>query len=302
LFAKRNKASQFKQGQKQEDEWDGPLFPFTIFDFVMAHDHFSDPEWDGEPIEPEEPKPCARCGCRPCVCEKSLLGICPVCGQSPCECAKEPCPVCGKLNCICKKKKRTKVKLADGKESTIQYMMETTLWHPDGMPMSAQQFMELLFSRLPEFFKDEDEPRALWSLPDTRKKLLQGLAEKGFGSEQLAEMQKILDAEKSDIFDVLAYVAYALPTLTREERDSKAKVIINAQFGSKQQVFLDFVLSHYVSVGVEELDQEKLTPLLRLKYHDSIADAVADLGMPDEIGRVFTGFQKYLYQPQQQNL
>jgi type I restriction enzyme R subunit len=142
----------------------------------------------------------------------------------------------------------------------------------------------------------------LWSLPDTRKKLLQGLAEKGFGSEQLAEMQKILDAEKSDIFDVLAYVAYALPTLTREERDSKAKVIINAQFGSKQQVFLDFVLSHYVSVGVEELDQEKLTPLLRLKYHDSIADAVADLGMPDEIGRVFTGFQKYLYQPQQQNL
>ncbi len=55
-------------------------------------------------------------------------------------------------------------------------------------------------------------------------------------------------------------------------------------FNSKQQVFLDFVLSHYVSVGVEELDQEKLTPLLRLKYHDSIADAVADLGKPEEIG------------------
>lgn len=40
----------------------------------------------------------------------------------------------------------------------------------------------------------------------------------------------------------------------------------------------------------------QLTPLLRLKYHDSIADAVADLGKPDEIGRVFSGFQKYLYQ------
>ena len=56
------------------------------------------------------------------------------------------------------------------------------------------------------------------------------------------------------------------------------------------------MLSHYVSVGVEELDQQKLTPLLRLKYHDSIADAVADLGKPDEIGKVFAGFQKYLYQ------
>ena len=28
------------------------------------------------------------------------------------------------------------------------------------------------------------------------------------------------------------------------------------------------------------------------------ADAVADLGRPDEIGKVFAGFQKYLYQQQ----
>jgi type I restriction enzyme R subunit len=94
----------------------------------------------------------------------------------------------------------------------------------------------------------------------------------------------------------LAHIAYALPPLTREERAAKAKVIISTRFNSKQQVFLDFVLSHYVNVGVEELDQEKLTPLLRLKYHNSIADAVADLGKPDEIGKVFNKFQKYLYQ------
>jgi type I restriction enzyme R subunit len=271
---------------------------FTIYDFVKAHHHFSDPEWDGEPIEPEESKPCPKCGCRPCECEKAPPQPCPVCGKSPCECPEERCPVCGKLHCACRKKTRAKVKLADGKERTIQHMMMTTFWHPDGTPMSAQQFMELLFGRLPDFFKDEAELRAIWSAPDTRKKLLQGLAEKGFGGEQLAEMQKIIDAEKSDIFDVLAHVAYALPPLTREERAAKAKVIIHTHFNSKQQVFLDFVLSHYVSVGVEELDQEKLTPLLRLKYHDSIADAVADLGRPDEIGKVFAGFQKYLYQQQ----
>ena len=140
--------------------------------------------------------------------------------------------------------------------------------------------------------------RALWSVPDTRKKLLQGLAEEGFGGEQLAEMQKIIDAEKSDLFDVLAHVAYALPPLTREARAASAQVNISMRFDSKQQVFLRFVLSHYVSVGVEELDQDKLTPLLRLKYHNSIADAVADLGRPEEIGRVFAGFQKYLYQQQ----
>jgi type I restriction enzyme R subunit len=108
-------------------------------------------------------------------------------------------------------------------------------------------------------------------------------------------MQKMIDAENSDLFDVLAHVAYALEPLTRKERADRAMALISGQFNSKQQVFLDFVLSHYVALGVEELDQTKLTPLLKLKYHDSIPDAVADLGRPEEIGKVFSGFQRYLY-------
>jgi type I restriction enzyme R subunit len=106
-----------------------------------------------------------------------------------------------------------------------------------------------------------------------------------------------LNAEKSDLFDVLAHIAYALPPLTREERAARAKLAITTHFNSRQQAFLDFVLSHYVSEGVHELDREKLTPLLKLKYRDAIADAIADLGRPEEIGYLFAGFQKYLYQP-----
>ena len=245
---------------------------FTIYDFVKAHHHFNDPEWDGEPLEPEPRQP------RP-VDE-------PV--DQP-ETPEQPDP-------LPEPRRRAKVKLADGKARTIQHMMMTTFWHPDGTPMSAQQFMEMLFGKLPEFFKDEDELRSIWSAPDTRKKLLEGLSDGGFGKEQLIEMQRIIDAEKSDLFDVLAHVAYALPPLTREERAARAKVIISTHFNTKQRVFLDFVLSHYVSVGVDELNQEKLRPLLDLKYRGSIKDAVADLGKPDEIGKVFSGFQKYLYQ------
>ncbi|MDA8082625.1 MAG: DEAD/DEAH box helicase family protein [Nitrospiraceae bacterium] len=273
---------------------------FTIYDFVKAHHLFSDPEWDGEPIEPET---CKKCGCYPCECIKQPPHPCAVCGETPCICDKvspEPCEKCGRRPCVCKKK--AKVKLADGKERNIQHMMVTSFWHPDGTPMSAQQFMEALFGKLPEFFKDEDELRILWSRPDTRKKLLEGLAEKGFGKDQLAEMQKIIDAEKSDLFDVLANVAYALPPLTREERAMRAGTVIAQQFNTRQQTFLNFVLAHYVNMGVEELDQAKLTPLLRLKYHDSISDAVADLGKPEEIGKVFAGFQKYLYQAEAASL
>ncbi len=189
--------------------YDGKEY-FTIYDFVEAHHHFNDPAWDGDPLEPEA---CPRCGGYPCQCAKPQPQPCSRCGQRPCQCVREPCQSCGYLPCICVK--MVKIKLADGKARTIQHMMATRFWHPDGTPMSAQQFMESLFGTLPEFFKNEAELRSLWSTPDTRRKLLQGLAEKGFGKDQLAEMQKIIEAEQSDLFDVLAHVAYALPPLTR---------------------------------------------------------------------------------------
>ena len=248
---------------------------FTIYDFVRAHHHFSDPEWDGEPIAVEvEGDPSTYPTDTP--------------PRQPPE-AREP-------GATYEARQKIQVKLADGKARSIQHMMVTSFWHPDGTPMSSQQFMTSLFGQIPEFFKDEDELRSLWSEPSTRRKLLEGLADKGFGRDQLREMQKIIDAEKSDLYDVLAHVAYAQAPLSRQERAERANMRISTQFASKQQAFLSFVLSHYVSEGVEELDLAKLPPLLMLKYHDSMADAVADLGKPEEIGQVFAGFQKYLYQ------
>ena len=241
---------------------------FTIYDFVKAHLHFSDPEWDGEPIDPEPKVP------RPPPPDTPGPPLPP---EPP-----EP---------------RTKiiVKLAPGKELTIQHMTATTFWGPDGKPMSAEQFLKRLYGELPDFFKNEAELRAIWSDPVTRRAFLAGLAEKGYGRDTLGEMQRIIDAEKSDLFDVLAYVAFQLQPVSREQRAEQAKVEISTHFNTKQRVFLSFVLSQYVKVGVDELDQAKLSPLLKLKYNNAIADAVADLGRPEDIGRMFAGFQKYLY-------
>jgi type I restriction enzyme R subunit len=119
---------------------------------------------------------------------------------------------------------------------------------------------------------------------------------RGFGAAQLAEMQKIINAENSDLFDVLAHVAYALRPIPRDVRAEQARLYIHSKYTSKQQIFLDFVLQHYVTMGVQELAQDKLTPLLRFRYQNSIADAVDDLGRPEEIGQLFSGFQRYLYE------
>jgi type I restriction enzyme R subunit len=249
---------------------------FTIHDFVKAHHLFSDPEWDGEPVEPE-PRVLTTDG-------KPL----------PAE-VNEPAPTETETEAEEKRPAKIKVRLADGKERQLQHMSATSFWSADGRPMSAAQFLESLFGALPEFFKDEDELRRLWGDPDTRRKLLAGLADKGFGREPLAEMQRLIEAENSDLFDVLAYVSFAAPPVTRAKGAAAAKAATGLEFTDKQRAFIDFVLAQYVAQGVDELDAEKLSPLLKLKYRNAIADAFAELGRPDQVRRVFVGFQRHLY-------
>ena len=247
---------------------------FTILDFVGAHRHFSDPQWDGEPIEPE-----------PRALSTGSGATVVLAGEPTPPPFADPPAAPAKI----------KIKLADGKERKIQHMTATTFWAADGRPMSAAQFLQTLYGALPEFFSDEDELRRIWSAPDTRKALLAGLADKGFGREPLAEMQKIIEAERSDLFDVLAYVAFAAAPLTRLERAVQAKTATATEFSDKQQTFVDFVLAQYVTQGVDELDTEKLSPLLKLKYHNTLADALAELGQPEQVHGLFVGFQRHLY-------
>lgn len=273
--------------------FDGKEF-FTIYDFVDAYHHFADPEWDGEP---EAEEVCTKCGQSPCGCQKTPPQLCPDCQQQPCVCLKEPpppCLKCGQSPCVCKKK--VKVKLKDGKEREIQYMIATSFWSANGTPISAEEFMQNLFGSLPDFFKSEEELSTLWSNPLTRKILLDKLDEAGFGKEELTTLQQLIDAEKSDIFDVLEYVFNSdIKPITREERVAVARATIFVLLNDKQKEFIEFVLSKYIETGVEELDQEKLPVLLTNKYQ-SFEDAGAQLGDLSKVRELFIDFQKHLYQ------
>lgn len=260
---------------------------FTIFDFVNAHHHFKDPEWDGEPLAPEPPK------------EKPLLKPCPHCGQRPCVCEKqlpEPCEECGNIPCVCDNppRKIVKVQLADSKVRELDSMMKTSFWSPDGKPISAEEFVKRLFGDLPQFFNSEEELRRIWSIPTTRKRLLEELSEKGYSQTQLQDLRKIVHGEDSDLFDVLAYIAYHRDLVPRLERAQRARIKFDT-YSPAQQEFLNFVLEQYVRTGVEELDDAKLPDLLELKYN-ALADAKKALGDIPSIRNVFIGFQEYLYQ------
>jgi type I restriction enzyme R subunit len=274
--------------------FDGKDF-FTIYDFVDAYHHFADPEWDGDAL------PCEVCGQLVCECKGGPLPPpqpCNVCGQTPCICEKkpkEPCEICGEMKCDCKKRQKIKVKLKDGKEREIQSMISTSFWSADGKPISADDFLKNLFGELPNLFKSEDELRTLWSNPLTRRTLLEKLDAAGFGKEELSNLQKLIDAEKSDLFDVLEYVFNSdIKPMTREARVAAAQATIFALLDNKQREFIEFVLSKYIETGVEELDQEKLPILLTNKYQ-SLEDAKDILGDVANISRLFIEFQQHLY-------
>lgn len=244
---------------------------FTIYDFVNAYHLFADPEWDGDPVEetteaestvPKEPR-----GPK----EPPILSDPP---DGP--------------------KQRLKIKLRDGKEREIQHMISTSFWSADGKPISVQEFMDNMFGVMPEFFKSEDELRKIWSDPITRKAFLEKISAIGYGKDELEMLQKMIDAEQSDLFDVLNYISFLTPTITRVKRVELAKAKIYKGLDEKQREFLDFVLSKYEVKGVEELDEEKLPVLLNLKYH-AIADAERLLGSVEDIRSIFLGFQKELY-------
>jgi type I restriction enzyme R subunit len=236
---------------------------FSVHDFVKAYEHFKDPEWDGEPIEPVEG------GERP---------------VEPIEPGPEPPP----------RPERVEIRLADGKERRIQSMMATSYIGVDGNPVSAEKYVKELYEHLPNFFTNEDQLREIWKMPDTRKKLLKGLEEKGFGKNELREIQEITYKEDCDVYDVLAYIAYASNTKTRKERSSIAKSKIENNYNANQIDFINFLLDQYIMNGIFELDPNKLPDLVQIKY-GSIIDAEEKVGDIDTIKSTFNNFQKYLY-------
>jgi len=248
--------------------FDGKEF-FTIYDFVDAYKHFSDPEWDGEPLE-EEPS-----------------GVKEPKGEYKPREPKEPTET--------ERKQKIKIKLRNGKEREIQSMISTSFWSADGKPISAEEFLNNLFGELPKLFKDEEELRKLWSSPITRRILLENLDAAGFPKDDLLTLQKLVDMEKSDLYDVLEYVFNGdYIAMTREARAKAAEATIFAFLNDKQKEFISFVLSKYIETGVDELDQDKLPILLTNKYQ-SLEDAKEILGDVANISRLFIEFQEHLY-------
>ncbi len=269
--------------------YDGKYY-FTIYDFVKAYENFNDPTWDGEPV-------------------------CPHCGNEPCTCSEEDYTtelddVCEEVNDVESHYKtptkrvpeneeeqdrpdKLEIRLSDGRVRKIKFLKSDMFWGADGKPISAEEFLKGMFGAMPEFFTSAEELREKWSSPKTREELLEKMADAGYGTDVLKQVRTLVDAEDSDLLDVLEFIAYNVEPMERKERVKKVDAYRNS-LSAVEQDFVNYIISLYIREGVEELGATKLPEIINMMY-GSISDGVSALGGIDVARNTFLNFQKHLY-------
>ena len=253
--------------------YDGKDF-FTIWDFVKAHENFNDPEWDGEPLAPEPPT------------TPRLPGV-------PGDGPDEPDPGTGEGEADGKREKIV-VQLADGKSRSIRFIASTSYWSADGRPISATEFLARLFGDLTKLIADEDALRAAWSDPDNRARFLKQLEDHGYDEGRLEDIRQLVDAAKSDLFDVLSYVLFTNPPKTRHDR---ATNLLGKGFGSSDSEMTGLlvgILKAYEARGESELATKKLGQFLTARY-GSVGESKGKLGELAVVREAFKRMQVALY-------
>ena len=261
---------------------------FTIYDFVKAYENFQDPAWDGEPV-------CPVCGNNPCTCEESdsdgeAEGGGDACEPNP-DYNKKPRKDDDKEEV--EKPERLEIRLSDGRTRRIRFIKSDMFWGADGKPVSAEEFLRAMFGQMPEFYTSLEDLREKWSSPKTREELLDRMSEAGYDKETLSRVRTLIDADNSDLLDVLEYISFNVEPILREERAKRTNSYIST-LSAQQQDFVNYVIDLYIREGIDELGTSKLPELLNMKY-GSVQDGISFLGGLDIAKNTFYGFQRRLY-------
>ena len=258
---------------------------FTIYDFVKAYENFKDATWDGEPV-------CPYCGNEPCTCDGEEIKIATPKQRNEVRDTETPYKA-KEVEEEKEKPEKLEIRLSDGRARRIKFLKSDMFWGADGTPVSAEDFLQTMFGELPAFFSSVEDLQQKWAVPQTRKELLGKLGEMGYGVDVLKQIRTLIDADDSDLLDVLEYIAYNIEPMNRRERVRKVDAYRHS-LSAKEQEFVNYITDLYVRAGVEELAMEKLSAIIALKY-GSVQDGVTQLGSIEVAKNTFLKVQQRLY-------
>jgi type I restriction enzyme R subunit len=246
---------------------------FTIVDFYDNYQKFDDPDWDGEPALVETENVSLEEINESPIKEKTLKDVI--------HDVLEATP----------QKQKIRIQLAPHRTIFMDDMVETLYFDANGKPVTPEQFLKDLFSKLPEFFINEQELREMWSNEKTRDGLIDELAHRGFDLEKLLMLRDSFNAQDSDVYDVLRFIAFDKEIISRKKRIEDADLDFINALPEKNREFVQFVLKQYEKNGFEDLND--LTNLLNLKFgNTSIVD---EMGGVEEVRSNFDSLQEAIY-------
>lgn len=245
---------------------------FTIVDFYDNYQKFDDPEWDGDAVAIEEAGDTEEI-------EVSAKPKTPL--SEAIEKALEEKP---------ENKPKIKVQLAPHRTLFMDDMVETLYFDASGKPVTPEQFLKDLFSKLPDFFTDEEVLRRIWSNEETRNKLIDELADRGFDLAKLLTLRDAFKAEDSDVYDLLRFIAFDKEIISRHARVSGSDLSFTEELDEKSKEFVNFVLAQYEKNGFEDLE---LSELLKLKFGN--VSVVEEMGGVEKVRDNFNQLQEAIY-------
>ena len=254
--------------------FDGKDF-FTVYDFRWATTKFVDEIWDWLPEDDFEKE------------EKILEN------KNKEENFEDFLP---KDEEIKEKNEKIFVKLGDNREVKI-INIETRYLDPStGKHLSSEDFIKKILGELPKFYQNEHDLRLAWANPETREKFLKNLEYIWLDAEQIENLKKIFEAEKSDIFDIKAYISYGNQMKNRDERSKIAKSILEKYENPKAKDFLQFLLGLYEREWIMSFKKEGLSSKIELFNRWLAREIAAEFGWVQELKQAYYDLQKGIYE------
>lgn len=242
---------------------------FVVMDFRNVTRLFADPDWDG-PIEIDPnypPKPCPKCGKRPCECPPEPQKPCPVCGQIPCVCPpspKQPKPIVDKDGCP--------VKIIN---------KVVSVYDTEGRLLRTESITDYTRKNIRDTYANLDNFISRWRNANKKTEITDLLLESGIDLQALKAEQHM---EEVDDFDFICHIAYDKKALTRKERAEQVKKRdVFSKYGDEARKVLEALLDKYMNEGITEIEG---TAVLR-------NDPFRRIGSPAAIAKLFGGKDGY---------
>lgn len=251
---------EFKQiigrGTRVREDY-GKLF-FNILDYTgSAVTMFADPDFDGEPLPPDEP------------------------GGSG---GGDPPGV---------REERNKYYVDSGIVQVVAHVVYEL--DANGNQLRVIQYTDYTKEQVRSLYPSAEELLADWSKPDKRTQIIESLRDRGIEFDELAKVAGKPEADPFDLMCHLAYGAPLRSRSERAQNLRKRQAEFFDQYGATARMILEELLAKYEEVGASQFVIPDVLQVPPISERGSIQEIASEFGGPVQLRHAVTKLQELLY-------